>query len=118
LIIVYLSEGYDLIKQYDMSVKPYKFVRDLSFPHTGNCDDFNFKWDGADIFFTYTSWLQPTQKIHYNLKTHKYEVWHESKEHIKADLSNIVVEDIYYPAKDGTMIPAVTIRNKLILPTL
>jgi prolyl oligopeptidase PreP (S9A serine peptidase family) len=53
----------------------------------------------------------------YDLNTHTYQVWYEG-EKSKADISNVKVEDIWYPSSDGTLIPATVSYNKDVLSSL
>lgn len=51
LHLVYLYNGYNIVKTYDMSVKPYRFVRDWNFPLKGFMDEFKYDKYSNIVFF-------------------------------------------------------------------
>jgi hypothetical protein len=74
-----LTEGYDLVKEYDMGTKPYKFIRDWSIPAKGKCGEMLYGRNNSVVFFDFSSWTLPTTRYIYDLNTHTYKIWWESK---------------------------------------
>lgn len=86
-----------------------KFLREIEMPYQGTADiSFNKKED-EEAYFYFSSYVRPNEI--YRLDTPTGSITHYHTDPVQADLSAIVSEQIFYPSKDGTLIPMTLIHR-------
>jgi prolyl oligopeptidase len=69
-------------------------------------------WESNDVFFEFTSYIQPRILYHYNQELKERREWAKSDVKFKPNLYQ--VKQIWYASKDGTKIPMFLVSNKEI----
>ncbi len=88
-------------------------------PGIGTAVGFDGGLDDKETFFGFTSFNAPGIIYRYDVASNTARVWSEAK--VAINLTEIAVEQLFYPSKDGTRIPMFIIRRKDIsgpAPTL
>lgn len=62
------------------------------------------------LFYRYTSFSHPPTIFRYHTRTGEQHIWGQSR--VPFDPSSIVVEQVRYPSKDGTLIPMFLVSQK------
>jgi prolyl oligopeptidase len=79
------------------------FVKEIPLPELGTITEFNGKEDGNELYFSFTSYLSPPTIYCYRfLSGIVQEVFSPS---LEVESSQYQTEQVFYPSKDGTMIP-------------
>ncbi len=100
LIVSYLKDAKTVVKIHDLAGK---FVRDLPLPGIGSAGGFGGKRTETETFYTFTSFTTPPSIYRYDLTTGESKLYRSSK--VKFDPADYVVEQVFYPSKDGTKVP-------------
>ncbi|MBL8866565.1 MAG: S9 family peptidase [Gemmataceae bacterium] len=100
LIVSYLKDAKTVVKIHDLAGK---FVRDLPLPGIGSAGGFGGKRTETETFYTFTSYTTPPSIYRYDLATGESKLYRSSK--VKFDPADYVVEQVFYPSKDGTKVP-------------
>ena len=103
----YLSDVKSVLKIYDFSGK---YVSDIKLPGLGMVGGFSSKRKGSEGFFSFTSFTDAGTIYRYDANTNTYEAFITSKSPFKS--SDYTTEQVFYPSKDGTMIPMYITRRK------
>ncbi|MBK9119556.1 MAG: S9 family peptidase [Phycisphaerales bacterium] len=96
-------------------------VRDVDLPTLGTTGGFGGKWDDAETFFVFTSFVVPPRIYRYDVTTGERTLFREPK--VAFDPERYETKQVFYPSKDGTRVPMfITHRKGLVLdgqqPTL
>jgi len=98
--VVYMHNAHELVRLFDVDGK---HLRDVELPMMGNVGGFGGKRSDTETFYSFTSFLSPTEVWHYDFETGKSErFWSPD---IDFDFDQYAVEQVFYPSKDGTEIP-------------
>lgn len=90
-----------------------KFLREIEMPYQGTADlSFNLKED-EEVYFYFSSYVRPNEIYSYHIPSD--DLSHCHTDAVPADLSAIVSEQVFYPSKDGTLIPMTLIHRNDIL---
>ncbi len=100
LIVSYLKDAKTVVKIHDLAGQ---FVRDLPLPGIGSAGGFGGKRTETETFYTFTSFTTPPSIYRYDLATGESKLYRSSK--VKFDPADYVVEQVFYPSKDGTKVP-------------
>ena len=103
----YLSDVKSVLKIYDFSGK---HVSDIELPGLGMVSGFSSKRKDAEGFFSFTSFTDAGTIYRYDANTNTYEAYIKSKSPFKS--ADYTTEQVFYPSKDGTMIPMYITRRK------
>ncbi len=87
-----------------------KLTRTLQLPGLGSIVAVSGDEDDDDAFFGFTSFTTPLQVLRTSIKNGGVSTWAEVK--VPADLSPYIVEQVWFPSKDGTQISMFVIRRK------
>jgi prolyl oligopeptidase len=100
LIVSYLKDAKTVVKIHELTGK---FVRDLPLPGIGSAGGFGGKRLDTETFYTFTSFTTPPSIYRYDMATGESQLYRSSK--VKFDPADYVVEQVFYPSKDGTKVP-------------
>jgi prolyl oligopeptidase len=116
LLISYLADVKTEIRRYTLDGKADGIVK---LPGIGTAGGFKGKQDDPETFFVFTSFNAPDVIYRYDVASNTARVWAQPK--VAIDLSQIAIEQRFYPSKDGTRVPMFIVRRKdvtLAAPTL
>jgi len=103
----YMKDAVAHVSQYDTYGR---LDRDILLPGLGNVSGFAGEKNDGDIYYSYTSFTYPTTIFKYSISSGK------SKEYIRPDIKfnpeDYESKQVFYPGKDGTMIPMFIIYKK------
>jgi len=100
LVVQYLKDVKPLVKVFDYDGK---FVRSVEAPGLGTMAGFGGKQDEAETFYAFTSYATPATIYRYDVATGQSTLFRKPKTTFNPD--DYVVEQVFYPSKDGTKIP-------------
>lgn len=103
----YLEDATGRAYQYDMDGKP---VRKIELPGIGTISGFGGKDKDTETFYTFTNFITPAEVYRYDLVTGKSEIY--TRPELNYDPGMFMVEQVFYPSKDGTMIPMFVVHRK------
>ena len=86
------------------------FLYPIAMPYQGTAYLHVLKKEYEEAYLGVDSYVRPHEYYHYDIKTNKMTFFHCDP--IKADINKIISEQIFYPSKDGTMIPLTIIYMK------
>lgn len=95
------------VKLYTMAGK---LVRQLPLTTIGTVDSLSGRWARNEAFYTFASFLVPTQILRYDLKTGKQEVW--AKLAVKVESDKYEVKQVWFESKDKTRVPMFLVAAK------
>ncbi|MFN6051398.1 MAG: S9 family peptidase, partial [Planctomycetia bacterium] len=100
LAVNYLKDARSAIQLYALDGNKKE---DIQLPGIGSAGGFGGKQNATETFYTFSSFNSPPTIFRYDFKTSKSTVWRETK--VKFNPADYVVEQVFYPSKDGTKIP-------------
>ena len=89
--------------------KEGKCLGEIALPGVGSAG-FNGRKDESWCYYSYTSFTTPGTIYSYDLETGESTLW--KKPETAFDLSGLVSEQVFFPSKDGTMIPMFITHKK------
>lgn len=107
LIAIYIKDVQSKIEVMD---KDGKFLYGIELPYQGNAYFALAKKDYKEGFFGFTSYTRPDEIFHYNIAENRLSFYH--RDPVKADVQNLVSEQVFYKSKDGTAIPMTLLYKK------
>jgi prolyl oligopeptidase len=87
-----------------------KFVREISLPTLGTVSWPSGEWDGKELFFSFHSYNMPWTVMRYDFagdSVHQVE-----QVEAAVDMSDIVVDQVWYQSKDGTPVSMFLVHRK------
>jgi prolyl oligopeptidase len=86
----------------------------ISLPGVGTAMHLSPNTDGREMYFDYTSFLQPTTVFRYDLETRNLAPFHESR--ADSTLAQFETTQLFFTTKDGTRVPMfITARRGITL---
>ncbi len=107
LVLSYLKDAKTVVKIHDLAGA---FVRDLPLPGIGSAGGFGGKRAETETFYTFTSYTTPPSIYRYDLATGESKLYRTAK--VKFQPDDYVVEQVFYPSKDGTKVPMFLAHKK------
>ncbi|GGE88690.1 prolyl oligopeptidase family serine peptidase [Sphingomonas prati] len=107
LVAEYLVDAKSEVRVSGLDGKP---VRTVALPGIGSVAGFGGKQDDSETFFAFTSFNTPSAIYRYDIASGKATPWAMPK--VAFDPANYVVEQRFYPSKDGTKIPLFVVHKK------
>lgn len=86
------------------------FEREIEFPALGSASGFGGKREDSLLFYTYASFTNPPTIYKYDITTGKSEVFRKTE--VKFNPEDFEAKQIFYPSKDGTLIPMFIVYKK------
>src|SRR5690625_883311 len=96
-----------MIKQYE---KNGNMEREIKLPGKGTVSGFSAKKEAEDLYYTFTSYIDPGTIYKYDIENGKSEMYKEAE--IQFDLSEYESKQVFYESKDGTKIPMMITYKK------
>ncbi|MFN3651396.1 MAG: prolyl oligopeptidase family serine peptidase [Armatimonadota bacterium] len=87
-----------------------KLERQVALPEIGSVGSLLGQPDQETAYYSFTSFLRPTEIHQISLKDGKSKLW--AKVDVPIDPSPYLVEQVWYPSKDGTKISMFVVRRK------
>lgn len=103
----YLHAAYSLVKVFTLAGA---LIRQVELPGIGSTGGFSGSRQVQDTFYLYTSFTNPGTIYHYNLETGQSAVFRQPA--LDLNPHNYVTEQVFYPSKDGTVIPMFLVHKK------
>ncbi len=106
LYAVYIHNAHTNIKIYTIEGK---YIRNLPLPTIGSAWVWGY-WSKPDVWVSFSSFTHPLTIYKYAFESDKLILYHRPP--IDIELSNFVVEQVWYDSKDGTKIPMFLVHHK------
>lgn len=103
----YLKDAISKVYQYERSGK---LVREIALPGLGSASGFYSKKDDKDIYFGFTSYINPFTIYKLNIESGKSELYKQPKVQFKPE--DFESKQVFYTSKDGTKIPMLITYKK------
>lgn len=107
IFATYLQDAVSVVKQYN---RDGELEREIDLPGKGSVSGFSAKKDAEDLYYTYTSYIDPGTIFKYDMASGESEVYKEAE--IDFDLSDYESKQVFYESKDGTKIPMMITYKK------
>ncbi len=107
LFASYLKDATSQMLQYSLDGK---MEREIILPSKGTADGVGGKWEETTLYYSYTSYINPSTIFSYDVATGQSEVYKKSG--VKFDPEGYASEQIFYNSKDGTKIPMMITYKK------
>lgn len=79
------------------------FLHQVAFPTLGNAYGFGGKKEDTEVFYTFTSFTYPSTVFKYDIANNESTLY--EKPTLNFDIDDYETKQVFYPSKDGTMIP-------------
>ncbi len=86
-----------------------KYLRDIPMPYQGTAQLSFGKKEDTEAYFYFDSYVRPNEIYRFDIPADT--VTHYHSDPVQADLSAIVSQQVFYPSKDGTLIPMTLIHR-------
>ncbi|MFM5893514.1 MAG: prolyl oligopeptidase family serine peptidase, partial [Novosphingobium sp.] len=107
IILSYLKDASSVAEAVTLDGKP---VRHIELNAIGTASGFTGEPGDPETFYAFTSFNQPSSIYRYDTNTGKSTLFVQPK--LTFDPANYVIEQRFYPSKDGTKIPMFLVRRK------
>jgi prolyl oligopeptidase len=87
-----------------------KPVRDIDLPVLGTVGGATGRWDGSEVFYSFSSFAYPYTAFHYDVATGKQDVFFRLQ--VPVDTSRLAVDQVWYASRDGTRVPMFLVHAK------
>ena len=99
-VATYLKDAKTHVKMYSLDGT---FVREVEFPGIGSAAGFGGKRTDTETFYSFSSFATPPTIFRYDLLTGKSTKLRQAQ--VKFNPEDYIVEQVFYPSKDGTKVP-------------
>ena len=103
----YIKDAISIVYQYDYTGK---LIREIELPGIGTAAGFSGKKTEKELYFTFTNYITPGTIYNFDIKTGKSAIYQRSNIDFNSDLYES--KQVFYPSKDGTMIPMIITYKK------
>ncbi len=103
----YLVDAKTAIKQYDMEGN---LERDIELPGIGTAYGFGAKKEDKDLYYTFTSFTNPSTIYKYDIASGTSSLYRQSKVQFNPD--DYETKQVFYTSKDGTKVPMFIVHKK------
>jgi len=107
IVVEYLENVRSVVKIFTPEGKQ---LRTLELPSIGNVSGLSGRWGSDELFFGFDSFHIPDTIYRYQVASGESTVW--AKLEVPVDTSNFAVRQVWYPSKDGTLIPMFLVHQK------
>ncbi len=107
LVALYLHDASSRVRVFDTQGKQQ---RELALPGLGTATGLSGRKDSRDLFFAFTSYLEPTTVFRHDLDAGRTTVWQRLDSPI--DSTAFETRQVRFPSKDGTSIPMFLVHKK------
>jgi len=109
IVARYLTNAYSSLEVFTLDGAP---VRSIELPSLGTVSGVHGEPDGADMFFSYTSYNSPPTIYRYNFPSDSLDVFTQVEAGV--DIDNIEVKQVWYRSADSTPVSMFIVYNKNI----
>ena len=106
-VLTYLKDAKTQVKLHALDGK---FVREVAFPGIGTAAGFGGKRTDTETFYSFSSFATPPSTFRFDLLTGESSLLRQAK--VKFNPDDYLVEQVFYPSKDGTKVPMFITRKK------
>jgi len=89
------------------------FLYPVTMPYQGTANLSFYRKEDVEAYFYFSSFVRPAESYHYDVVENTLTFYHRNP--IKADVTDLESKQIFYPSKDGTMIPMTLVYRKGIV---
>jgi prolyl oligopeptidase len=107
LVALYLKDASSCVREFSSQGK---LLREIALPGLGTVSSLHARHDQRDVYLPFTSFLAPTKVLCHDVVTGKNTVWQELTSPV--DTAQFAVEQVRYPAKDGTLVPMFLVHQQ------
>ena len=107
LFASYLEDAQSKIRQYGFDGT---FVREVELPAIGSAGGFGGEEEDTELYYTLANYTSPATIYRYDIATGVSTLYKAPD--VAFDPSLFVTEQVFYPSKDGTMVPMFITRRK------
>jgi prolyl oligopeptidase len=107
LLVTYLEKAQNKLSVYEIDGKK---VRDIPLPGVGTIRGLSGRSDDDEAYYSFESFTQPNEVHALSIKTGTTALY--SKVTVPVDTSPYMIEQVFYPSKDGTRISMFIVRRK------
>jgi len=107
VMVAYLENVQTRVKQFDAAGK---YLGDLKLPGIGSVPSFSGRWDDAEAFYQFSSFVDPGTWYRFNVSSGKQDVWFRPK--LPLDTSVLETRQVWFTSKDGTKVPMFLVHRK------
>ncbi len=106
-VLKYMHDVKHVVKIYALDGT---FKKDIALPGLGTIGGFSGHQNDTETYYTFTSYLNPSEIYHYDFRTGKAELFRKPEIHF--DFDAYTTEQIFYTSKDGTKVPMFVVHRK------
>lgn len=103
----YLKDATSLVKQFD---RHGTLEREIELPGVGTASGFGAKVDDSELYYSFTSYVNPGTIYKYDIASGNSEEYNRSA--INFDPSNYESKQVFYTSTDGTKVPMIITYKK------
>lgn len=107
LCVTYMHDAYSQVKIYDNNGKE---LTQVALPGIGSVAGFAPSSKSNDIYYTFTSFLSPSQIYKYNIKTNDNSLL--IKTDVNFNFDDYTTEQVFFDSTDGARVPMFIVRRK------
>ena len=107
LVANYMKDACSQIKIFDLEGK---FIREVTLPGIGTVSGFNGKKEDRETFYSFNSFITPSEIYRYDLQSGQSTLY--KKPQVDFDSAPYKTHQVFYPSKDGTLIPMFITHKK------
>jgi prolyl oligopeptidase len=107
LVASYMKDACSQIKIFDMEGR---FIREVTLPGIGTAGGFGGKKEHRQTFYSFTSQTTPSQIFRYDMQSGQSTLF--KKPTVDFQGSQYETKQVFYPSKDGTLIPMFITHKK------
>ncbi len=107
IIAHYMKDAYSVLDRFDMNGI---YLAPIDIPKYGTVGDLRGQPGDSELFFSYSSYLQPSTTYKYDIRKNEEQVIFAPK--LNVDLSNYETQLVFYRSKDSTRIPLYLVHKK------
>lgn len=107
LIVHYLENVNSRLRIYGLDEKR---PREIVLPTLGSVGGLSGRWNGNDVFFSFSSFHIPTTLYRLDMTTGRRELW--SRQNVPVKSEDFEVTQVWYKSKDGTQAPMFVLHRK------
>jgi prolyl oligopeptidase len=107
LFASYLIDAKTAVKQFNLDGQ---LERDIELPGIGTASGFGAKREDTDLYYSFTSFTDPSTIYHYDIASGKSTLYVRPKVDFNPD--NYETKQVFYTSKDGTKVPMFIVYKK------
>lgn len=107
LVARYMKDACSEIKIFDLDGH---LIRIVTLPGIGTAGGFGGDKDSRDTFYSFTSYTTPAEIYHYDMQTGESKLF--KRPNVDFSSEQYETKQVFYPSKDGTMIPMFIVHKK------